>query len=393
MKHILLTCGIMLSGTVFAAPANDNFADATPISGLLGSSATNNTASATAEIDEPAHAGFAPSHSVWWKYTAPTNGILVVDTLQSDIEFDTILGVYTGTALSNLAEIASNDDDDNEGNRSKVIFEVILNETYWIAVDGYDDDSVGDAVLNWELLQGEAPANDTFADAAPISGYSGTSAVIDTTSATAEITEPAHAGQGAYHSVWWKYTAPTNGIVELDTLQSNQGFDTLLGIYTGSSLGSLIEVAFNDDNDDNGNRSKAILTVDAETTYWIAVDGYGGATGDAVLNWKLSTYDDDDGDGVDNADEVIADTNPSDSNAWFHITGIVSNTVYFDSSSSREYTLYWSTNLSEDVWTPVAPARRGDGGSDSLSSTNSYSAEFYKVEVGLPAESGGSIDQ
>ena len=68
---------------------------------------------------------------------------------------------------------------------------------------------------------------DLFADATVLSG----TLVTDTgnnAGATAEQGEPAGAGtSGVVNSVWWQWTAPASGRVEVNTFGSD--FDTLLG--------------------------------------------------------------------------------------------------------------------------------------------------------------------
>ncbi|MES1168765.1 MAG: calcium-binding protein, partial [Oleiharenicola lentus] len=69
------------------------------------------------------------------------------------------------------------------------------------------------------------------------------------TNATKESGEPSHArdsGPDAKanpggRSVWWRWTAPSVGTVTLDTKGSY--FDTILGVYTGSSLSGLTSIA------------------------------------------------------------------------------------------------------------------------------------------------------
>src|SRR5205823_5093133 len=76
--------------------------------------------------------------SVWWRWVAPGPGIVTFDTIGSD--FDTLVAVYTGSALSDLIEIAS--DDESGGNyTSRVTFYTKSGVTYQVAVDGYDGDS------------------------------------------------------------------------------------------------------------------------------------------------------------------------------------------------------------------------------------------------------------
>jgi hypothetical protein len=73
---------------------------------------------------------------VWWNWTATSTGQVLITTAGSN--YDTLLGVYTGTSVSNLNQIAANDgfpDDDYQ--ISKVTFTAISGTTYRIAVDGW----------------------------------------------------------------------------------------------------------------------------------------------------------------------------------------------------------------------------------------------------------------
>jgi hypothetical protein len=63
--------------------------------------------------------------------------------------------------------------------------------------------------------------------------------------------------------------------------------DTLLAVYTGTSVGSLSTVAFNDEDGAVGVDTSAVaFDAVGGTTYWIAVDGFGAATG--LINLSLS---------------------------------------------------------------------------------------------------------
>ena len=96
-----------LAGSVaFAQPTNDNWADAEVISGVWGS-VSNSTAIATAEPSEPNHAGFIANRTIWYAWTAPMDGEVQLDTLSSSM--DTVLAVYTGSALNTLRQVAAND--------------------------------------------------------------------------------------------------------------------------------------------------------------------------------------------------------------------------------------------------------------------------------------------
>jgi len=122
---LLRICGLVLLGAVAAQaqPANDNFANAWTLTGP--STATNGSTSlpsfATKEAGEPNHAGLVGGRSVWFNWTAPTNGTTRITTLGSS--FNTLLAVYTGNAVNSLTLIAANDNAGGAaGNSSRVEF-------------------------------------------------------------------------------------------------------------------------------------------------------------------------------------------------------------------------------------------------------------------------------
>ncbi|HKS30068.1 MAG TPA: NF038122 family metalloprotease [Pyrinomonadaceae bacterium] len=135
------------------------------------------------------------------------------------------------------------------------------------------------------------PANDNFTSATTLSGCSGT--VTGTNlEATKETGEPNHAPDngGGLRSVWFRWTAPSTGSATFTTKGSS--YDTVLGIYTGSSVGGLTVIGKNDDVT-LGVVTSSTLTFNAVagTTYMIAVDGYnnggaGGDMGNVKLNWS-----------------------------------------------------------------------------------------------------------
>ena len=254
-------------------PFNDHFTNAFVITGLTGGD-TGHNRNSTHEPSEPLHlTGNASSRSVWWRWTAPSNMTATVSTDGSG--FDTVLSVYTGTNLAGLARIAS-DDDAGLGNNSLVTFAVVSNTTYRIAVDGYSD-ATGDIQLNLN------PAwNDAFANCLVVTGLAG-SASGSTRGATRQGGEPLHASVSGGGSIWFCWTAPTNGPFTFDTTGSS--FDTLLGIYTGAAVNALTPVV--SDNDSGGSfASRVTFDAVSNTTYRIAVDGAVGALGVVKLTWS-----------------------------------------------------------------------------------------------------------
>jgi aqualysin 1 len=126
--------------------ANDLFANATVLPTNRGT-ATGTTMGATKEAGEANILDFAGGHSIWYRWTAPSNGQLVVDT--SGSAFDTLLGAYTGASVSSLTLSAQNDDATPGANlQSSVTFSVTAGTVYSIAVDGYAA-AAGPTTLNW----------------------------------------------------------------------------------------------------------------------------------------------------------------------------------------------------------------------------------------------------
>ena len=259
----------------------DDFDSSITVSGASGQS-KGSSIGAGKEIGEPNHAGSDGGASVWWTWTAPATGLVTFDTRGSN--FDTLLAIYTGTSLNRLLEIASNDDASDGTLQSEVRFSALQGQTYHVAVDGYGGKS-GTVVLNWQAAPPESiSGSDDFRLGTLIDGASGRSEGSNV-GASIESGEPKHADNSGGASVWWVWTAPTTDSFTFHTRGSD--IDTLLAVYTGDNLDSLVEVASNDDDAEGGTLQSAVrFSAQQGETYHIAVDGYGGATGIIVLNWQ-----------------------------------------------------------------------------------------------------------
>ncbi len=254
-------------------PANDNFAGS-GISGADGTVFGSNT-DATGQTGEPNIAGSPADTSVWYTWTAPENGPTSFNL--RDAAFDTTLHVFTGSTFGTLATVASNDDT-NGTLQSKVTFNATAGTTYRIAVDGF---SAAHGPFSLQYAQ-NSPANDNFATPTAITGATGKQSGTSARS-TGEPGEPNH-GSIPDRSVWYSWTAPETGSAVFNTRESN--FDTVLAAYTGTTITGLTQLASNDQF--NGtNQSKITFPVTAGTTYRIALDGFGGTTGNVGLQWSI----------------------------------------------------------------------------------------------------------
>ena len=292
----------VVSGTALAAaPGNDNFADAFIITGATGSTSGSNV-EASLETDEPDHYGGMLGHSIWWSWTATADATMSFNTLGSTRvdttdEMDTILAAYSGSNLTSLTKLAVNDDwyDSTETRNSQVTFKVVAGTTYHLVAGGYST-WTGTIMLNWSAVT--PPTNDDFPGTA-ISGVSG-QATGNNIYATMEADEPAHRYPTDYvagaSSIWWAWTAPTTGTFAFDTLGSYATdayepyeLDTIMAVYTGSSVGELTLIASNDNSTYGGFTSRVDLAATEGVTYHIAVDGADSGNysiADVVLNWN-----------------------------------------------------------------------------------------------------------
>lgn len=156
-----------------------------------------------------------------------------------------------------------------------------------ITATAYDEEGNASAPVTIELVYFAInPVNDFFANAIPLTGSIGTNN-FDNSNATKETGEPNHAGNVGGKSVWWSYTSSSDGVLTLSTAGST--FDTLLAIYTGSDVASLIPVASNDGAYPGAPAGDSLLNqaIHSNIVYHIAVDGYDGASGGGVLTYSF----------------------------------------------------------------------------------------------------------
>ena len=159
--------------------------------------------------------------------------------------------------------------------------------------------------LGWNLVSPTAPpapppppSNDNFANPRVIVGCSGSISGTNL-NATREAGEPNHSpdGHGGTHSVWYQWQSPGGGSVTFTTAGSS--YDTVLAVYTGTSVDALTVIGKNDDIPDVPGQPHQVtssLTFPASTgtVYRIAIDGYdnggfGGDMGPLKLNWIESS--------------------------------------------------------------------------------------------------------
>lgn len=183
---------------------SNSFAGRVAISGTVAT-VTGSNVGATKEPGEPAHANNTGGKSVWWTWTAPAAGTVRLDTHGSS--FDTLLAVYTGTAVNALTRVAANDDDP-AGNTlaSKLSFTATAGRVYQIAVDGYYGES-GNITL--ALNRPTAPPAPT-----------GVAASDGTFTDRVRVTWLSSSGAAGYE-VWRGTSSSSSGAVRITTTDVN----------------------------------------------------------------------------------------------------------------------------------------------------------------------------
>ncbi|HTD68452.1 MAG TPA: hypothetical protein VK846_18160, partial [Candidatus Limnocylindria bacterium] len=117
-------------------------------------------------------------------------------------------------------------------------------------------------------------------------GYSGAIAV-SSSSVGKDIGEPNHCGVTGGNSVWYVIQAETNGTMFVNT--DGSSFNTVLAAYVGpgTSYATLTNVGCDNNSGLDDLDSRASFPATANTVYYIAVDGVGGASGLVKLSFRL----------------------------------------------------------------------------------------------------------
>jgi hypothetical protein len=279
MSPLCLTIWVLAlwsAGAAGAQPANDRFSNAQTISGL-GGSVAGSTVSATNQVNEPSHAGYDATHSIWFRWTAPTPGVRVYFSTE-DSDFNTVLAIYSGKLLDSLVPVASNDDASAGVRYSQTQFQARAGETYWIAIDGVADET-GNTMLRWITN----PFNDSFSNFKTLSEPQGTF-LGDSTGATLENDEEPPVSGDVTNTVWFAWAPNDSGEVTFDTIGSE--FNTILAIYKGNELDELTLVAGDDDGGGDDGTSQITFEAAAGDRYRVVIGGREGASGAYRIHWS-----------------------------------------------------------------------------------------------------------
>ena len=365
-------------------PFNDSFAQRAVLSGSVIQVRSSNVGATIETGESTTLAGVTVGASLWWTWTAPQSGTYYLETLGSS--FDTVLGVFTGSSLSSLAPVASNSAAGAGVTTSHIALNATAGTAYQIEVAGLNG-ATGLAALRIVA----PPPNDNFANAQTEVGdpVTGTFTVLGVTLyGTTESGEPNPTGVGGGHSVWYKWTAPATGQVQLSAYSSS--LDMVAAVYTGSSLAGLTLVAA--DNNESGLNFDSLVTFTAIAgqTYYFQIDNTDAVGGNFTLMVNNSAWQFGTANGITSTPAVGSDgtvytgstdgslyaLNPDGTPKWsFPTAGYIDNAspalgsngaVYIGASDGYLYavdaakgTLDWKFKASSPITTSAAIG--GDG--------------------------------
>jgi hypothetical protein len=191
-------------------PANDNLADAQVIEGHALTIETSNAAGTLERYQawpwdpptgEPWFYSNQGGHSIWYRWTAPEEGVCVISGAGQD-GFLLSIGVYTGVVVSDLQLVAF-------PAGGPIAFQASEGITYHIAIDGFNG---REGPLTWSLSL--RPKNDSLASATPIVGIHHET-LASHRGATLDPSDELLTGEADAVSLWWSWQAPQAGPVTL----------------------------------------------------------------------------------------------------------------------------------------------------------------------------------
>jgi len=206
---------LILTKSGLVAPPNNNFASRLA---LTGSNAvfTADLSAATAEPDEPEISTNVLHRTLWWTWEAPGYGSAIIRKRSTGEP--PAVGIYARSGMQTLDIIASSATEfANECYRypsanDSVEWDTVPGGRYEIQIDRFPQFLATLAELELNFLP--APANDTPAGALALEGFETSLTVANTNSTrrTGELTIPNQSGS---NSIWFKWTAPSRGIVQV----------------------------------------------------------------------------------------------------------------------------------------------------------------------------------
>jgi hypothetical protein len=281
----LAALAVLLSAALASAQPANNFC-ASAFDYTAGTTTSGTTIGATTDGNSSCGASwYAPD--VWYRMTPNCSGPLRLSLCGSDINYDTVLSIYTGQPGA-LTEVACDDDAPANSDcpyslRSSIDFNTVAYTTYYIRVSGYSGTS-GNFVLSSRYL---TTGSDSCASAPAVT--EGSYPFCNCSATTDGPQECDYAGDNQINKdLWFSYTPTHCGTATATTCGSTapHPLDTKIAIYAnGCTQANGTAIACNDDAycQPYIYFSSVTFPITAGHTYLIRVGGYYESIGAATL--------------------------------------------------------------------------------------------------------------
>jgi hypothetical protein len=239
-RNILLVMAFACFCTKFplaAAPANDLFANRILLTGTNVTVQGSNIGTGSEPGEYTGSGSVVITYSVWYTWTAPTNGVVHLSGTTSANNFIMSIRGYRGTNVVSLIAAATLPDGGVPVTPGDII-QIQVASVYYSFSGGGGGTGPFSMTLSLEVPT-PASFNDLFANrfdiVAPTSHFAGS-----IYGATNEPGEPLP-NAGAQQTLWWKFVPPGNGVLDLGF--SAPQFTPWVTVFQGSLFPSMTPVS------------------------------------------------------------------------------------------------------------------------------------------------------
>jgi len=242
-------------------PAGDNITHAALVK---HNRARGTTIGASLEADEPLGEYDEFAASVWWIWTAPRTAVYQVE-LRTFAEL--LVNVFSGSDIPSLESVLIDED-------LPPRFAATKGQSYLIQLLTPNG---GGGDYDFEIVRIRPPSNDDFAHRAALRGND-LRVRANNRFASIEDIEPGDIDEPPRRSLWWSWTAPSDGTIFLDRVDTQQR----MALYRGDQLEELDYV------DLNVSENGLTATVEAGAQYQIVVNAAADyLPGNPVVDFRL----------------------------------------------------------------------------------------------------------
>lgn len=277
------------------APANDLCANAEPIA--CGDSKTANTSGGTIEGGPTCGDALGTEGpDAWYTFTG-TGDFVTISTCNPGTDYDTQLGIYTGTC-GNFTCVTGDDQDFDcafSADHTTVEFLSVAGTVYYVRAYGWDgfNDGAGNFELTVDCIPAIPPANDDCTGAEPI-------AVGDTKTGSNRFAadESGNFSVGGCNGVtydgsggvWFSYIGDGNPVT---FASCGSSYDTKLNVYQPFPGNCTVALCLTASDDDCGDDALVSVATTAGQEYLILLHADGDERGDYVLQALPGANNDD----------------------------------------------------------------------------------------------------